>query len=158
MSRRPQPRLSANLCSPAAPAKDTAQPCPARGVDRPDRVSLRCLAGGSQHRYCVEIETCCCPCHRGESVAELRWEHDGRPCAARSQSLWRPGNLDITRLCRFVPEGEQLPAADPAGKWAPTDFDDTGFPVQLGWRSPGALNEQIARVRAHLAAEADGDS
>lgn len=84
-----------------------------------------------------------------------RWTHTGRPCAARSQSLWSPDDLDIRGLCRFIPDGDELPGADPGGQWTTTRTEH-GVPVQLGWRSPGALNDQITRVRAELAAEAEG--
>lgn len=41
-----------------------------------------------------------------------RWEHVGRPCRARTQTVWRVDDAAMARgLLRFVPDGQPLPPA-----------------------------------------------
>ena len=41
-----------------------------------------------------------------------RWEHLGRPCRARTQTVWGVHDAAMVRgLLRFVPDGQELPPA-----------------------------------------------
>lgn len=80
-----------------------------------------------------------------------RWEHVGRPCRARSQTLWGIDSVNILRACVFVADGEQLPAEPDRAHWHTTRRDETGFPVELGW----CTADHMPSVREVLAREAE---
>lgn len=82
-----------------------------------------------------------------------RWEHQGRPCAARSQSLFAAADLvDLRKMLVFVPEGDLLP--QPKG-WTMDLGSGPGVPETIGLVSPDAMASHWDRVRERLAAEAE---
>lgn len=80
-----------------------------------------------------------------------RWEHVGVPCRARSQPLWWVDDFSIRSAVRFVPSGEDLPAAPAKSHWHTTETDETGFPIALGW----CRADHLPSIREFLAAEAE---
>lgn len=80
-----------------------------------------------------------------------RWEHHGRPCRVRSQTLWGIDSVSIKRACRFIPAGEPLPTEPDRPHWHTTRRDENGFPVELVW----CPADHMPSVREWLAADAE---
>lgn len=100
---------------------------------------------------------CCGACGRpAREYPSGRWEHVGRPCRARSQTLWRIDSVNIQRACRFVPAGEPLPVEPGEPHWHTTAVDETGFPIEMGWCTADhmhSVREALARDAERLAAD-----
>lgn len=60
-----------------------------------------------------------------------RWWHDGRPCRARSQSIWRVDDVPIKLAVVFVPEGEPLPDGPDGWHMHPTESNADGVPSEF---------------------------
>ncbi|GHH57490.1 hypothetical protein [Lentzea cavernae] len=72
---------------------------------------------------------CCGACGRPALEApSRRWWHDGRPCLARSQSMWTVDSLDVRSALVFVAEGEPLPEGPTRWHLDPTGTDERGIP------------------------------
>lgn len=84
------------------------------------------------------------------AVRRASWQAWGR---ARSQTMWHIDSGNILRACRFVPEGEPLPAEPDRPHWHTTERDETGFPIELGW----CTADHMPSVREVLAQEAETD-
>lgn len=71
----------------------------------------------------------CGACGRGaEQYPSKNWRHLGRPCLARSQSIWTVDDLDVRLAVVFVPDGEPLPRAPTRWHMHPTGEDAAGIP------------------------------
>lgn len=81
-----------------------------------------------------------------------RWEHRGKPCRARTQSVWRIDDFAVKLAVRFVAAGEPLPTM--AGEWHShvVEADPaTGIPLALGFCNV----DHLCAVRRQLAEEAE---
>lgn len=71
----------------------------------------------------------CGACGRGaEQYPSLKWRHLGRPCLARTQSIWSINDIPLKLAVVFVPEGEPLPEAPTRWHMHPTSEDADGIP------------------------------
>jgi len=97
---------------------------------------------------------CCGACGRTAWEAPSgTWWHDGRPCRARNQSIWRIDDIDIKRAVVFVPAGQPLPEAPSRTRWHmhPAAADDRGIPTAFDVCD----TDHTHTVREFLAREAE---
>ncbi len=95
---------------------------------------------------------CCGACGRTAWEAPSgRWWHDGRPCRARSQSIWRVNDVDIKLAVVFVPKGEPLPDAPTRWHMHTAETNDRGTPTAFAVCN----TDHIHTVREWLAREAE---
>lgn len=72
---------------------------------------------------------CCGACGRTAREAPSgRWWHDGRPCLARTQSIWSVDDIGLKLAVVFVPVGEPLPDAPARWHMHPSGEDTNGIP------------------------------
>lgn len=88
------------------------------------------------------------PAHEAPSG---RWWHEGRPCRARSQSMWSIDDMPVRNACRFIPENEPLPGQSGWHLHALDRDPESGVPSGYG----ACTCDPLAAVRARLAAEAE---
>ncbi len=90
---------------------------------------------------------CGLPAHEAPSG---RWWHDGRPCLARTQTIFSVDDVHVKLSVRFVPDGEPLPTEPARWRLHPETTDGRGIPTSFG----ACREDHTHTVREWLAREA----